>query len=713
MNSDTISAQRPQQLILLLSSGYHQASRMSVHYKFKSAIGFDRLPVEGVNISLVDLKEAIIQQKRLGRGLPFDLQITNAETNEVYSDENTLIPKNSSLVVARVPVDRATWKKTRKNSRDSVTLLISDPANLMNTEDAVKAAEIDRKVKEHTDLTKMEGTEEDKIYAMMAQSTLDFHPSKYVKIRNSNMAGKVPKEYKCFKCHQKGHWINNCPFTLNNQVVRKCTGIPSMFLREVKDANVPGAMITAEGKFVINVMQEDMEKQLGKVQVPIIGQKPPPELICGICKELLKEAVLMPCCDTAYCDECICNHLLEHACPSCEDEGTRPEMLKPNRYLRSKCKEFDINGYVQLSTLSKSMPNSQNDSRSPPASPISTPQGGFNSPITQTPGTNSQQPHSPLAVRTESTSRPISTDCAVGNEESSKSYEENDITSNNLDMQDQHIKEERDPHKHKDKKYKKRKRELSEDSTENEERKRKRTNRSRSRSKTSRNECSGQQQYSSTPSEIPEYNPLVPPPVLYNQNTSLQYYDTQGPFSGMQHEVSYSPYQSQVPPIGIPNRNPSQHQYVEDPLAEFNKIMLKKDTEKRRIQRNKVSRSPNQRYRSHRRSLSRKRDTPDRYWSNSQWRNYNAMGGGVGHSSPSYRRGSTTGRRERSGHKLELDAGIKMIESEEEYTRYEDNIHSKYDMEDDRRMYGNEKNRYHDDHKRYESRRGHQFHWQA
>lgn len=57
-------------------------SRMSVHYKFKSAVEYDTLPVDGVHISLGDLKEAIIQQKRLGRGQPYDLQITNAETKE-------------------------------------------------------------------------------------------------------------------------------------------------------------------------------------------------------------------------------------------------------------------------------------------------------------------------------------------------------------------------------------------------------------------------------------------------------------------------------------------------------------------------------------------------------------------------------------------------------------------------------------------------------
>ena len=55
---------------------------MSVHYKFKSAVEYDTLPVDGVHISVADLKDAIIQQKRLGRSHAYDLHITNAETKE-------------------------------------------------------------------------------------------------------------------------------------------------------------------------------------------------------------------------------------------------------------------------------------------------------------------------------------------------------------------------------------------------------------------------------------------------------------------------------------------------------------------------------------------------------------------------------------------------------------------------------------------------------
>lgn len=55
---------------------------MSVHYKFKSALTFDTITFDGLHISVRDLKKEILQQKQIGRTADFDLQITNAQTNE-------------------------------------------------------------------------------------------------------------------------------------------------------------------------------------------------------------------------------------------------------------------------------------------------------------------------------------------------------------------------------------------------------------------------------------------------------------------------------------------------------------------------------------------------------------------------------------------------------------------------------------------------------
>ena len=80
-----------------------------------------------------------------------------------YTDDNALIAKNTSLIIARVPLtvqQKRSWDRTEaptfSNSKDE--------ANLGRS----------------VDLTRLDGSEEDKIRAMMTQSTQDYDPSKYV-----------------------------------------------------------------------------------------------------------------------------------------------------------------------------------------------------------------------------------------------------------------------------------------------------------------------------------------------------------------------------------------------------------------------------------------------------------------------------------------------------------------------------------------------------
>lgn len=55
---------------------------MSVFYKFKSSLVPDTIQFDDLHISLQDFKKAVINQKQFGKNTNFDLQVTNAETNE-------------------------------------------------------------------------------------------------------------------------------------------------------------------------------------------------------------------------------------------------------------------------------------------------------------------------------------------------------------------------------------------------------------------------------------------------------------------------------------------------------------------------------------------------------------------------------------------------------------------------------------------------------
>lgn len=87
-----------------------------IHYKFKSSKEYDSVTFDGLTVSLAGLKKLIVQHRKLARSNDFDLQITNAQTQEVYKNDTDQIPKNASVVVSRIPVGgtAAKWQQFRK-----------------------------------------------------------------------------------------------------------------------------------------------------------------------------------------------------------------------------------------------------------------------------------------------------------------------------------------------------------------------------------------------------------------------------------------------------------------------------------------------------------------------------------------------------------------------------------------------------------------------
>ncbi|CAG2054997.1 unnamed protein product, partial [Timema podura] len=133
--------------------------------------------------------------------------------------------------------------------------------------------------------------------------------------------------------------------------IKKSTGIPRSFMVPVDGPSAPGAMMTPTGQFAVPAIDHQAYKE-GKKERPPFQQEPEPvmekpeipeDLLCTVCKDLLTDAVMIPCCGNSFCDECIRTVLLEsedHECPDCKEKDVSPDTLIPNRFLRNAVNNF-------------------------------------------------------------------------------------------------------------------------------------------------------------------------------------------------------------------------------------------------------------------------------------------------------------------------------------------------------------------------------------
>lgn len=184
---------------------------------------------------------------------------------------------------------------------------------------------------------------------MISQAGEGYDPSQYAKFPTRHSGGvppgllrnAPPPNYVCFRCGQRGHWIKLCPTNgdpnFDNYRWKRSMGIPSTQI-SIGAANVPGTMMDRHGNLVVRTVDYNAVQRgrLDTLQAPK-ETKIPPELTCSICKELMKDAVVIPCCGKSFCDDCIREHLLENefTCPACNETDVSPDTLMPNKTLRA------------------------------------------------------------------------------------------------------------------------------------------------------------------------------------------------------------------------------------------------------------------------------------------------------------------------------------------------------------------------------------------
>ncbi|KAM6395600.1 E3 ubiquitin-protein ligase RBBP6-like [Rhynochetos jubatus] len=291
-----------------------------------------------------------------------------------YTDDKALIAKNSSVIV-RIPVGGAqTTSKTDAVAPQSHRIPgtpfrygtepgsgISKPIG--GSSHPLSLAQLIKLPAAQTaNLAEASTSEEEKIEAMMAQSCQDYHPPHYTR----NPWCSPAPSYTCFRCRKPGHYKKNCPTKGDTNFkpvprIKRSAGIPRSFVTEVTDPKTKGAMLTNSEKYAIPTINAEAYAR-GKKEKPLFSAEEPSssslkdpvpeELLCLICRDIMTDAAIIPCCGNSFCDYCVRTALLEseeHRCPTCHQTKVSPDALVANKSLRKAVNNFqNVTGYTRL-----------------------------------------------------------------------------------------------------------------------------------------------------------------------------------------------------------------------------------------------------------------------------------------------------------------------------------------------------------------------------
>mmetsp|Transcript_35796 Transcript_35796/g.113107 ORF Transcript_35796/g.113107 Transcript_35796/m.113107 type:complete len:294 (-) Transcript_35796:45-926(-) len=183
-----------------------------------------------------------------------------------------------------------------------------------------------------------------------------------------------PPGYVCHRCGIQGHFINNCPTNGDEdwdiKRVRAPVGIPMSRLATSSE----GALMLPNGQTGMMMANDDVFlAEVSGLPSADALKNFPKELQCPLCQGMFRDAVLIPCCASSFCDECVRNSIIENQeCPNCKKKGVLCDSLLPNQGLRSAIDAYLRNaaGAPQLAAIKSS---AHEDRKALPAAPTPPP----------------------------------------------------------------------------------------------------------------------------------------------------------------------------------------------------------------------------------------------------------------------------------------------------------------------------------------------------
>ncbi|KAI3931750.1 hypothetical protein MKW98_012160 [Papaver atlanticum] len=247
-----------------------------------------------------------MRSKKFGHGKDFDLILTNPSTNEDYIDDSILIPRNSSVIVRRIP------------GLPGKSIVVKSKAQEEKDKE-------DEKIKEICQQTTSYVNANNGTTAVSLAHQSGFRPTMG---KRGGLDRRIPPEgYTCHRCKVPGHYIQHCP----------TNGDPEYDVKKLRPpTGIPKSMLPNEVDF------EKLVQGIPTISRRVIDI--PPELHCPMCKDVMRFAVLTSkCCFRSFCDGCIRGNIISKSMCLC---GARilVDDLIPNKTIRDTISRYIESG---------------------------------------------------------------------------------------------------------------------------------------------------------------------------------------------------------------------------------------------------------------------------------------------------------------------------------------------------------------------------------
>ena len=375
----------------------------TILYKFKSSTNFENISLPGTSARLFDVKRAIVKANKLDRStgggmqLEFDISVKNAMTDEAYDDENMLLPRGTRIIIQRLPAARGQGLLARIARADAgmasgKTASYGNVAAADNGFYTIQSAREDddefidatpnfstaTQMPEPTNAQDSEEKELEALKAVTDQAGSMYRPNTSLSRPSQPSkfapAGSAPATYKPpahASFHSHAARPNADPELRKQEqlmaqqaqttVKRRATGIPRTFL------NIPPPAVATEGdedgfSEGIKLQPNDIGFQAlvnrgggqsgsgaGKRRdldyaLKLTATEIPEHLQCGICAQVVKNAMLIPWDGEGRtaCEMCMRDGLAKSGfrCPLTGQDGVSPDDLIVNMGLRKAVDMF-------------------------------------------------------------------------------------------------------------------------------------------------------------------------------------------------------------------------------------------------------------------------------------------------------------------------------------------------------------------------------------